>query len=64
MTVLKKVHTLQQWREVCIAFGCHDSFVLIRTFIFHCSKTCEFSEKNRNFKKPELFHIAHVLHIG
>jgi hypothetical protein len=29
--------------------------------MFHCSKTCEFSEANRDVKKPELFHIAYWL---
>jgi hypothetical protein len=33
MTILQKVHTSQQWHEVRIAFGCHDAFVLIRTFL-------------------------------
>ena len=61
MIILKKVHTSQQWHEVRIAFICHDSFVLIRMFMFHCSKTCEFSEANRDVKKPELFHIAYWL---
>jgi len=29
--------------------------------MFHCSKTCEFSEANRDVKKPELYHIAYYV---
>lgn len=61
MTTLKEVHTSQQWHEVCIAFGCHDAFVLIGTFMFHYSKTCEFPAVNRDVKKPELFYIAYCI---